>query len=135
VVPYEIIPTIKVNELTHFHSEPDPSQPAIYTTVFLFAMNQHTYDTLTPAQRQIIDANSGVELSGQFGKIMSDGDAAGRVSVPAESINVIAAEEVKQWIELTRPLADRWAAEMNEKGADGKALLASARSLTEKYSQ
>ncbi len=135
VVPYEIIPAIKVNELTHFHSQPDPSQPAIYTTVFLFAMNQHTYDTLTPAQRQVIDANSGVELSGQFGKIMSDGDAAGRVSVPAESINVIAAEEVKQWIELTRPLADRWVAEMNEKGADGKALLASARSLTEKYSQ
>lgn len=135
MVPYEIVPAIKANELTRFHSEPDPSQPAIYTTVFLFAMNRQRYDALTPEQRQVIDANSGVELSGQFGKIMSDADATGRASVPAESINVVAAPEVGKWIDLTRAVSDRWIAEMNEKGVDGKGLLERALNLTEKYSQ
>lgn len=135
MVPFEIVPAIKANELTRFHSQPDPSQPAIYTTVFLFAMNQQTYDALSVEQRRVVDANSGVELSGQFGKIMSEADAAGRAAVAPDSINVIAATEVKKWVSLTQAVIDRWVAEMNEKGADGKALLASARSLTEKYSQ
>ncbi len=135
VVPYEIIPAIKANELTKFHSEPDSSQAAIYTTVFLFAMNSARYDKLSASQKKVIDAHSGVELSGRIGKVMSDADAIGRNSVAADSINTIPAAEVRDWVQLTQPVIDRWVEEMNERGADGKALLASARRLTEKYSQ
>jgi TRAP-type C4-dicarboxylate transport system substrate-binding protein len=135
VVPYEIIPAIKANELTNFHSEPDSSQAAIYTTVFLFAMNSERYDGLSESQRKVIDAHSGVELSGRIGKIMSDADAIGRNSVAADSINTIPAAEVQEWMTLTQPIIDSWVDEMNERGADGKALLESARRLTEKYSQ
>jgi len=135
VVPYEIVPAIKVNELTKFHSEPDPSQAAIYTTVFLFAMNSARYDSLSPSQKKVIDAHSGVEMSGRMGKVMSDADAIGRNSVPADSINIIAAAEVQQWVTLSQPVIDRWVEAMNERGADGNALLQSARRLTEKYSQ
>ena len=135
VVPYEIIPAIKVNELTKFHSEPDSSQAAIYTTVFLFAMNKARYDSLSPSQKKVIDAHSGVELSGRSGKVMSDADAVGRESVPAESINVIPETEIREWVTLTQPVIDRWVEEMNGRGADGSALLDSARQLTEKYSQ
>jgi TRAP-type C4-dicarboxylate transport system substrate-binding protein len=135
VVPYEIVPAIKVNELTEFHSEPDTSQAAIYTTVFLFAMNSARYESLSPSQKKVIDAHSGVELSGRIGKIMSDADTVGRESVPTDSINVIPAAEVKEWVALSEPVIDRWVEEMNERGADGNALLESARRLTEKYSQ
>jgi TRAP-type C4-dicarboxylate transport system substrate-binding protein len=135
VVPYEIIPAIKVNELTKFHSEPDPSQPAIYTTVFLFAMNRARYASLSPSQKQVIDAHSGVEFSGRFGKVMSDADAVGRNSVPADSINVIATAEVQNWVTLSQPVIDHWVEEMNKRGADGKALLESARRLTQKYAK
>jgi TRAP-type C4-dicarboxylate transport system substrate-binding protein len=135
VVPYEIIPAIKVTELTKFHSEPDTSQPAIYTTVFLFAMNSARYDSLSPNQKKVIDAHSGVELSGRMGKVMSDADVVGRNSVPADSINVIPATEVQEWITLSQAVTARWVEEMNERGADGNALLASARHLTEKYNQ
>jgi len=135
VVPYEIIPAIKVNELTKFHSEPDASQPAIYTTVFLFAMNSARYDSLSPGQKKVIDAHSGVDLSGRMGKVMSNADAVGRNSVPADSINVIPAAEVQEWITLSQAVTARWVEEMNERSADGNALLASARRLTEEYNQ
>jgi TRAP-type C4-dicarboxylate transport system substrate-binding protein len=134
VVPYEIVPAIKVNELTRFHSEPDPSQAAIYTTVFLFAMNIARYDSLSPEQKEVIDAHSGVELSGRIGKIMSDADALGRDSIPADSINVISGDEVKKWVALSQPVIDRWVEDMNNRGANGSALLESARRLTENYS-
>jgi TRAP-type C4-dicarboxylate transport system substrate-binding protein len=135
VVPWEIVPTVKIDELTRFHSQTDPAEAAIYTTVFLFAMNKARYQNLSADQRKVIDANSGVELSGQFGRTMSDADASGRAAVPAGSINMIPVAEIERWKQLTQPLIDAWVEEMNRKGADGKALLASARSLTRKYSK
>ncbi len=133
VIPWEIVPAIKVDELTHYHSETDPSQPAIYTTTFVFAMNQARYRSLSANQRKVIDANSGVDLSATFGRIMRDADAIGRASVPASSINVIASGEIENWKRATQPVIDQWVREMNRKGADGKALLANARRLTAKY--
>jgi len=133
VIPWEIVPAIKVDELTHYHSETDPSQPAIYTTAFVFAMNKARYQSLSANQRKVIDANSGVALSATFGRLMSDADAIGRASVPAGSINVIASGEVENWKRSTQPVIDQWVREMNGKGADGKALLANARRLTAKY--
>ena len=64
IVPYEIVPAIKADELTKFHSETDASEPAIYTTTLLFAMNKARYEGLSARQKEVLDANSGVELSG-----------------------------------------------------------------------
>ena len=135
VVPWEIVPAIKVDELTKFHSETDPSEPAMYTTAFLFAMNKARYRSLSADQRRVVDANSGMQLSGRFGSIMSDADAGGRAAVPPSSINVIPSAEIERWKNLTRPVVDGWVEEMNRKGADGKALLAGASSLIHKYNK
>ena len=101
----------------------------------LFAMNRDRYESLSPMHKQIIDRNSGMELSAKFGKIMSDADAAGRNALSPASINIVPAPVVRQWQRLTRPVIDQWVEEMNERGADGDKLLENARSLTEKYSQ
>jgi TRAP-type C4-dicarboxylate transport system substrate-binding protein len=135
IVPYEIVPAIKANELTKFHSETDPSEPAIYTTTFVFAMNKARYEGLSAAQKEVLDANSGVELSGWIGKIFSEADQTGRATVPASSINVIPKTEIQNWKKVAQPVIDGWVKEMNERGADGNALLESARNLTQKYSQ
>lgn len=135
VVPWEIVPAMKIHELTRYHSETPPSEPAIYTTVFLFAMNKARYESLSAVQRKVIDANSGVELSGRFGRIMADADADGRSAVPTSSISAVPAAELEQWKRLTQPVVEQWVREIDSKGANGRALLASARSLIEKYSQ
>ncbi|HWQ37296.1 MAG TPA: TRAP transporter substrate-binding protein [Burkholderiales bacterium] len=135
VVPWEIVPAIKVDELTRFHSETDPSQAAMYTTAFVLAMNKARYEGLSADQRKIIDANSGIELSGTFGRIMSEADAGGRAAVPPESINVIPGAEIERWKRLTQPVTEAWVAEMNRKGVDGEALLAAALALTRKHGE
>jgi TRAP-type C4-dicarboxylate transport system substrate-binding protein len=68
LVPYEVVPSVKIQELAKFHSETDPSEPAIYTSTFVFAMNKAKYDSLSPELKKVIDANSGVALSGLIGK-------------------------------------------------------------------
>ncbi len=135
IVPYEIVPAVKANELTKFHSETDSSEPAIYTTTFVFAMNKARYERLSAKQKEVLDANSGVELSGWIGKVFTEADKIGRATLKANSINVIPKEEIQTWKKVAQPVIDDWVTEMNEKGADGNALLESARNLTQKYSR
>ena len=58
ILPYEVMPALKVDELTKFHSGPDASQPLIYNSVFVIAMNKARYESLPADIRKIIDSNS-----------------------------------------------------------------------------
>ena len=133
IVPYEIVPAIKAYELTKFHSETDASEPAIYTTTLLFAMNKARYEGLSARQKEVLDANSGVELSGWAGKVFAEADAAGKATLDPQSINVIPRSEIREWQQLAQPVVQGWVDDMNQRGADGSALLNSARRLTQKH--
>ena len=39
---------MKLHELTKFHTETDPKERALYSAVFLMAMNPAKYDSLPP---------------------------------------------------------------------------------------
>lgn len=134
LLPYEVVPAIKADELTRFHSEPEPSQPVIYTSVFILAMNKASYEGLPPDLRKVIDANSGLELSGWIGRIFAEAEIANRQRLPAESINVIPDETVMQWRRSAQPVIDAWVKEISARGGDGQALLESARRLLAKHS-
>ena len=135
LLPYEVVFTIKADELTKFHSEPDASEPTIHTSVFIFAMNKAKYESLTTEQKKIIDANSGIELSAQIGRIFGEMEVTNRKLLPASSINVISKDEIKRWRKAAQPVVDGWVKEVSAKGANGKALLAHAQSLIAKYSK
>ena len=59
LLPWEVIPSVKLQEMVKFHSETDPSRPALYTSVFIFAMNPAKYNALPPDLKAIIDKHSG----------------------------------------------------------------------------
>jgi len=63
VIPWEVVPSVKVQELTKFHIETDPARPAFYTSTFIFAMNKAKYASLPPDLKKVIDANSGQAFS------------------------------------------------------------------------
>ena len=133
VIPYEVVPSLKVQELVKFHSEIDPSQPAVYTSVFIYAMNKAKYDSLPPELKKVIDANSGAETSASFGKAQGDADIPGRKLSEKNTFNTISAAEIENWKKAAQPVIDSWVSDVTAKGANGKALLDSARSLIEKY--
>jgi TRAP-type C4-dicarboxylate transport system substrate-binding protein len=78
VIPWEVVPSIKVNELTKFHSEFPANKPALYTTTFVMAMNKAKYDgSWRLTSRRVIDANSGMATSAWLGKTQQGNDAPG----------------------------------------------------------
>ncbi len=136
VVPYQVVPSIKVNELVKYAAETDPSYNALYTTVFVVAMNKAKYESLPPDLKKVLDANSGRELSAFMGRTQEADDAPGRAKVKESgvAINVIGASELDKWKKATDSLDDEWAANMSKAGHDGPKLLQAARDLVKKYS-
>lgn len=133
LLPYEVMPAIKATEITKFHSETDPVEPMIYTSVFVFAMNKAKYEALPPDLRAVIDANSGATLSGQIGRIYGEVEATNRKLVPPSSITVLPRDEVARWKQAAQPVIDGWVRDVTARGADGKGLLEKARALIAKY--
>ena len=132
-IPWEIVPALKVQESVKFHSETDPSQPALYTSSFIFAMNQAKYDSLPLDMKRVIDANSGADTSAWVGKVFAEGDIPGRKASEANTFNMIPAAEIENWKKVAQPLLDEWVKNATARGLNGSALLDSARSLIDKY--
>jgi len=135
VVPYEVVPAVKIQELVKFHSETDPSEPAFYTTAFIFAMNQAKYDSLPADLKKVIDRNSGQGLSGMAGKAFLQADMEGKKLTTKNTTNVIPKAELDNWKKVAQPLFDTWVSDMNARGQNGKQMLDGARSLIAKYAE
>ncbi|MDB5891962.1 MAG: C4-dicarboxylate transporter [Polaromonas sp.] len=137
VIPWEVVPAVKVNELTKYHAEFDPAGGSLYTTTFVMAMNRAKYDSLPPDLKKVIDNNSGMATSASFGKIQQGNDVPGRKSASdrGNTIYTISAAEAQEFRRKSRAVEVEWVEDMNKKGFDGKKLLDTARSLIEKHTK
>jgi TRAP-type C4-dicarboxylate transport system substrate-binding protein len=135
VIPWEVVPSVKVNELTKFHAEFDPAGGSLYTTTFVMAMNKAKYNSLAPDLKKIIDNNSGMATSASLGKIQQGNDVSGRKSASdrGNSIYTISVAEAQDFRRKSRPVEVEWVEDMNKKGFNGKKLLDTARALIEKH--
>lgn len=137
VIPWEVVPSVKVHELTKFHSEFEPSGGALYTTTFVMAMNKAKYNSLPPDLKKIIDNNSGLETSGWLGKVQQAGDVAGRQSAVdrKNTIYTIPATDAQEFRRKAALVEVEWMEDMNKRGFDGRKLLDTARALIEKHTK
>lgn len=135
VIPWEVTPALKVAELTGNHTE-FGGDTALYTAAFVLAMNKSVYEGLPEAAKAAIDANSGMEFSAHAGKTMQDYDAPGReIAVSAgNTIATIDGAELDAFKAAAQPVIDRWLAEMDAKGIDGKDLMDRAAAAMAKHS-
>ncbi|ETD66580.1 C4-dicarboxylate ABC transporter [Pelistega indica] len=63
ILPWEVVPTMKLHEMTKYHSEINPPQPGLYSTLFTIAMNKQKYESLPDNLKAVIDKNSGADFS------------------------------------------------------------------------
>ncbi len=130
-LPWEVIPAFKLHEMTKFHTQTDPSRPALYSAGFIFAMNQAKYDSLPPDLKRVIDNNSGAGLSRQIGKVWDESQAPGRKAAAdrGNTIITLSPEETDNWIKASASIYDEWTADMDKRGLPGKQMLQDARDL------
>ncbi|WP_108815807.1 TRAP transporter substrate-binding protein [Loktanella sp. Alg231-35] len=133
VIPWEVVPALKVQELVSNHTE-FPGE-ALYTTAFIMAMNPDAYNALPADLQAVIDANSGLEFSAFAGRTMQEYDAPGRALAEAQANTIITLnpEQVAAWRAASAPTIANWIAEADAAGIDGTGLYAQAQALIAKH--
>lgn len=137
VLPWDVVPALKLHELVKYHTETAEGAPALMHTALIVGMNKATYEKLPDDLKKVIDANSGRDLSRQAGQIW-DNQVVETGHKLAESrqneVYVLPAEEQAKWMEATSQVSDDWVKEVESKGYEnGEALLEDARQLIEQY--
>lgn len=135
LLPWEVMPSLKLQEMVKFHTETEAGRPALYAATFVFLMNQGKYDALPADLKKVIDNNSGAALSKNIGKIWDNSQAAGRKAAQdrGNTFFMLPTAEYDNWVKASAGLHDEWAADMDKRGVDGKAMLKEARDLLVKY--
>jgi TRAP-type C4-dicarboxylate transport system substrate-binding protein len=137
VIPWEVVPSVKVNELTRYHAEFDPAGGCLYTTTFVMAMNKAKYNALAPELRKVIDNNSGSATSAWLGRVQQGNDPIGRktASDRGNTIFTVSAAEAQEFRRKSRAIEVEWVEDMNKRGFDGRKLLETARGLIDKHTR
>jgi TRAP-type C4-dicarboxylate transport system substrate-binding protein len=137
VVPWEIVTSIKVDELAKSHTEFDIRGGGLYTLAFVTVMNKAKYDALPADLRKIIDANSGMEASGLVGRDHQAGDPIGRKAAEdrKNTIITVSGAELEGFRKAADLVDDDWVKEMNGKGLNGQQLLDCAKGLIRKHTR
>ncbi len=133
VIPWEVTIPLKIPELVSSHTG-FASNPGLYTLTFVLTMNNDSYNKLPDDLKAVIDANSGVEVAADFGRVMDQSDIVGRANAEAagNTVIVLGDAEKARWMEAAKPVVSDWIAEMSRLGIDGQALIDSAKALIAK---
>ncbi|MEZ5838741.1 MAG: TRAP transporter substrate-binding protein [Geminicoccaceae bacterium] len=134
VIPWEVTIPLGILDLVDSHTQVSGDH-GLYTATLGFVMNRGAYEGLPDDLRAVIDANSGVETAGLFGRALDRGDAAAEQAARETGKPVITIDEAetRRWKDASLPVIDDWIAEMSGRGIDGKAHLDAARTLIDQY--
>lgn len=130
--PWEVTPSLRIAELVGHHTG-FAGDNGLYTQTFGFVMNRDSYQSLPEDLRAVIDANSGLETSKMFGRVMDEADLTGlQIAEDAgNEVVTLSEEETARWKEAAQPTIDQWLSDMEALGEDGEGLLAAARAAVD----
>jgi TRAP-type C4-dicarboxylate transport system substrate-binding protein len=138
ILPYEIAPAVKMQDLTNYFTTLAPPQPRLSTAIFTLLMNKQKYESLPPDLKKVIDDNSGRKLAPSaieiWDRIELDGEKVMR-SKPKNKFVSLSPEETAKFKKKVQPVFDRFVDLLNKSGANGKEVLAEVEALEEKYSK
>jgi TRAP-type C4-dicarboxylate transport system substrate-binding protein len=134
VIPWEVVPSIKVHELVKNHTE-IPGSPTLYTATFILAMNKAKYEGLPADLKQVIDAHSGMVAATMAGKVWDEQAdvVSAMVKGRGNTFITITEDEKARWQKATHPVVENWIKTVKERGSDGQKLLDAARAALKKH--
>lgn len=138
MVPWEVVPAVKLDELTKYHVEiKDETGNSMATSTMVYVMNQGKYDSLPDDLKKVIDNNSGRETSAWIASRFEAADVKGREAAEKADgvIYSMSEEEVAKLKGASAQIAQEWVDDITDKGMDGQALYEEARALVEKYTE
>lgn len=135
LVPFEIFPPFKLQELTSFSAQGEDGT-RFGTLVFLFAMNKDRYDSLPDDLKAVVDDVSGGDFAAEMGATWDKAEAPGMGMQTAAGHPIAAfdAEAMSAFNARGEQVVERWTEEANAAGLDGPALVKAARNAVALHS-
>ena len=134
VVPWEIMPSFKLHELTKAHTTVSGSR-GLYTTPFLFLMNKAKYESLSDKHKKIIDNNSGLALAKLAGASWDGFEVPARKMAldAGGTIHSLSGDSLAEMKAAGKKLEKDWIKSADARGLDGAMLVKTAKDLIAKY--
>ena len=109
----------------------------LYTTVFTFTMNKDKYESMSPAQKKVMDdhctADWAVKIAGPWGDFESAGRDKMRADPAHHDAYKLTPDQMAAWRATVEPLKASWATAVKQAGADPDAALAELNAAIAKY--
>jgi len=134
LIPFEIVAPLKVHELTTMSIE-GRNKERFGTSVFLYAMNKDSYNSLPDDLKKIVDDASGSDFSLAMGQAWDDAEFPGKSLQHGTGGEIVrlTEEETAEISKMGEALVERWIKEVDAKGIDGEALSKWARASVQKF--
>jgi TRAP-type transport system periplasmic protein len=121
-----------IDKVVHFHMD-----APLYTTVFTYTMNQAKYDSMSPAQRKVIDDHCTTEWAEKVAGPWTDFEAAGREkmrSAPGHEVEKPSADQLVAWRRTVEPLQKAWVEAAAKTGVEPATVMAELKASLTQYS-
>ena len=128
--PWGSILLFGIDKVTKFHMD-----APLYVTPFVWVMNKDKYESMSPAQKKVIDDHCNTEWAEKIASPWADFEYAGRAKLAAEGHDVykLTPAQLDAWHKALAPLESEWARDVTKAGYDPKAVMGSLKQTLTKY--
>ncbi|HEX7043623.1 MAG TPA: TRAP transporter substrate-binding protein [Burkholderiales bacterium] len=118
--PWNSVVLFGIDNVTRHHLD-----MPLYVTTFVMPMNKAKYESLSPAQKKVIDAHCTPEWAEKLATPWAEWEAAGREAMAKKAGHTLhrpSAADVQAWRKAAEPLQAAWAEDVKRAGQDPKAI-------------
>ena len=108
----------------------------LYSTVFTYNINLDKYNSMSDAQKKVIDDHCTPEWASKVTDPWTDFEFAGRAkmkALPDHEVYPLTADQLAEWKKAVKPLHDGWAEAVKKAGGDPVAIDADLQAALKKY--
>ena len=120
--PWGSIVLFGIDKVVNYHMD-----AALYTTTFVWVMNQDKYNGLSAAQKKVIDDHCTTEWAVKLASPWADFEADGKPKIKAEAgheVYPLTPEQLADWRKAAAPLQEKWAENARKAGVDPDQVMA-----------
>ena len=120
-----------IDKVVKFHID----EP-LYTTVFVYSMNQAKYDGMSAAQKKVMDDHCNNDWSEKISANWTNYEAAGRDKMKAaggHEVYKLTPDQIGEWRKSVEPLQKSWAEAVRKTGTDPDKAMVDLKSSTQKF--
>ena len=129
--PWGSIGLFGIDKVVNFHMD-----VPLYTTPFVWVMNKDKYESMSAAQKKVIDDHCTTEWAEKVASPWADFEFAGRAklaALPGHEAYKLTPEQADAWRKAVAPLEAQWADQVTKAGSDPKQAMDALKASIAKY--